>query len=522
MARSSDHPSYRRLAYGARTFAVVVALIPGLATGRATDLSGVAVLALVWIAVSGLESAPPRPWASIALESVAIASVSAASLGHRSTLLVALMVPGFTAALRLGARGLAVSMSLEVVTFVFVAVAKTGMLSNDQATATLTWLFAGLGLGAIAIFLHSSERRADPLAPYLDAQHLIRDLIELSETLDGSLDALAPAHRIADQITEDLPVSHLQVAVSRDESLSSVVSIPEPLGIDLSSIARQAWIEETVVTAGDDFAFPLRTGSGQIGVVSGRIGSHAMADEVLRTRVHHARDAVADYAVHLDTALLFARLREAATAQERRRLAREMHDGIAQDIASLGYLVDALARHSSPEQAKALDLLRARISGVVAEVRQSVQALRSDVHESPSLGAAISSVARHLSATSTTPIRVSLDERTTRLQPEVEAQLMRIAQEAMNNAVRHAEATSIEVRVTVTPGSAQIVVRDDGTGMKHGRPDSQGLSIMRERAALINADLELIPVQPHGTAVIVRLRNRSRAGHRSAATHVPG
>jgi signal transduction histidine kinase len=99
---------------------------------------------------------------------------------------------------------------------------------------------------------------------------------------------------------------------------------------------------------------------------------------------------------------------------------------------------------------------------------------------------------------------------------------MRIAQEAMNNAVRHAEATSIEVRVTVTPGSAQIVVRDDGTGMKHGRPDSQGLSIMRERAALINADLELIPVQPHGTAVIVRLRNRPRAGQRSAPTRVPG
>ena len=179
MAAPRDSSSYRRLAYGARTFAVVVALIPGLATGRATDLSGVAVLALVWIAVSGLESAPPRPWASIALESIAIGSICAASLGHRSTLLVALMVPGFTAALRIGARGLAVAMSLEVVTFVAVAVAKTGTLSNDQATSTLTWLLAGLGLGAIAIFLHSSDRRADPLAPYLDAQHLIRDLIEL-------------------------------------------------------------------------------------------------------------------------------------------------------------------------------------------------------------------------------------------------------------------------------------------------------------------------------------------------------
>jgi signal transduction histidine kinase len=522
MVRPSDLSSYRRLAYGARSFAVVVALVPGLAAGTLTELTGVAVLALLWVAVAGLESAPLRPWASIALESIAVASVSAASLGHRSALLVALMVPGFTAALRLGARGLAVAMSLEIVTFVPVAVIKTGLLSNDQATASLTWLLAGVGLGAIALFLHSNERRSDPLSPYLDAQDLIRDLIELSGTLDGSLDALAPAHRIAEQITDDLPVSHLQVAVSRDGALSPVVSIPEPLGIDLSDIARRAWTDESVVLTGDDFAFPLRTGSGQIGVVSGRIGNNTMPEEVLLGRVRNARDAVADYAVHLDTALLFATLREAATAQERRRLAREMHDGIAQDIASLGYLVDALSRHSSPEQTKALDLLRARISGVVAEVRQSVQSLRSDVNESPSLGAAISSVARHLSATSATPIRVSLDERTTRLRPEVEAQLMRIAQEAMNNAVRHAEASSIEVRVRVTPGTAQIVVRDDGTGMKQPRPDSHGLSIMRERAALIDADLEIIPVAPHGTAVIVRLRSSSRAGHRSVAARVRG
>jgi signal transduction histidine kinase len=104
----------------------------------------------------------------------------------------------------------------------------------------------------------------------------------------------------------------------------------------------------------------------------------------------------------------------------------------------------------------------------------------------------------------------------------VEAQLMRIAQEAMNNAVRHAEASSIEVRVRVTPGTAQIVVRDDGTGMKQPRPDSHGLSIMRERAALIDADLEIIPVAPHGTAVIVRLRSSSRAGHRSVAARVRG
>ena len=132
-------------------------------------------------------------------------------------------------------------------------------------------------------------------------------------------------------------------------------------------------------------------------------------------------------AVRLDTALMFSEFRDTATADERRRLAREMHDGVAQDIASLGYLVDALAaRPATPQQADQFQVLRERISHVVAEVRQSVLTLRTSVGESESLGAAISSVARNLSEVSGIPIHVTLDEHTTRLRPAVEAELYRI------------------------------------------------------------------------------------------------
>ncbi len=76
--------------------------------------------------------------------------------------------------------------------------------------------------------------------------------------------------------------------------------------------------------------------------------------------------------------------------------------------------------------------------------------LRTSIGEAESLGAAISNVARHLSESSGIPIRVRLDEQPQRLRPpEVEAELFRIAQEAMNNAVKHARATSIDVRCQV-------------------------------------------------------------------------
>ncbi|WP_278256222.1 histidine kinase [Nocardioides convexus] len=100
-----------------------------------------------------------------------------------------------------------------------------------------------------------------------------------------------------------------------------------------------------------------------------------------------------------------------------------MHDGVAQDIASLGYLVDALAaRPADEQQAKTFAMLRERVSVVVSEVRRSVMNLRTSIGEAESLGGAISSVARHLSESSGIPIRVRLDEQPARLRPEVEAE----------------------------------------------------------------------------------------------------
>ena len=223
--------------------------------------------------------------------------------------------------------------------------------------------------------------------------------------------------------------------------------------------------------------------------------------------------------MHLDTALLFSKLRDAATADERRRLAREMHDGVAQDIASLGYLVDALAASpSTPAQAETLQRLRDRITAVVGEVRRSVQTLRTDAEASESLGAAIGGLARHLSESSGIPIRVTVSETTTRLRAEVESELLRIAQEAMTNAVRHSGADSIDVDCRVAAPHAEIVISDDGAGLGRARPDSFGLDIMRERAALIDADLVVRDGEPQGT--VVRVTVPSRHARPSPAPHV--
>jgi signal transduction histidine kinase len=298
--------------------------------------------------------------------------------------------------------------------------------------------------------------------------------------------------------------------VRRDDALIALAhhsSSEEREPTETDELADTAWSEATVQVVGHDFAFPLTTSGVTIAVVSGRLAAGLDPELLGLTRQLRSLAArLEPIALRLDTAQLFAEFRDSATSDERRRLAREMHDGVAQDIASMGYIVDALISAApDPEHEAALHQLRSMITSVVGEVRHSVMSLRTQAGSSESLGAAIASLARHLSDVSGIPIAVTADERTSRLRHEVEAELLRIAQEAMNNAVKHSRASIIDVQCRVHAPSAEIVVTDDGRGLQPGRRDSHGLSIMRERAALIGGVLEVGPGEGGGTRVSVRV-----------------
>ena len=116
-----------------------------------------------------------------------------------------------------------------------------------------------------------------------------------------------------------------------------------------------------------------------------------------------------------------------------------MHDGVAQDVASLGYLVDNIAAAAPPTRPRSTHVARLRkeVSRVVGELRNSVFDLRNEVGAGQGLGQSIASFARHIGSHSDLTVHVTLDESTVRLRPRVEAELLRIAQEAINNARRH-------------------------------------------------------------------------------------
>jgi signal transduction histidine kinase len=387
-----------------------------------------------------------------------------------------------------------------------------GKLSPEQGGAAFSWAITGLGLGLIASFVRANFLDGtDPQRAYRDAQALIRELIGLSGRLSSGLDPVALGGQIESAVRDELPVAALTVHIPRGDVLTPLVGDTGLASPDLAvseTLAQECLATGNVRVSGHCFAFPLNSGSGPAAVVSGVLAPGLDPQVMDLPRRLSALDRkLSPATVRLDTAVLFLAFRDSATVEERRRLAREMHDGVAQEIASLGYFVDTLVQQEpdgSP-RSRQLGLLRERLTMVVGEVRRSVQTLRTSIGENDSLGTAIGSLARHLGASSGIPIHVTLDELTTRLRSEVESELLRIAQEAMTNAVRHSGASTIDVLCRVAPPNAEIVVSDNGNGLGTGRDDSHGMEIMRERATLIGADLDVRDRAPHGTTVAVRL-----------------
>ena len=165
-----------------------------------------------------------------------------------------------------------------------------------------------------------------------------------------------------------------------------------------------------------------------------------------------------ELALRLETALLFSEVRSLATAEERRRLAREIHDGIAQELASLGYVVDDLAARARylPDLEADLKTLRGELTRVISELRLSIFDLRSEVQSTVGLGTALSDYVRQVGASSNLTVHLVLDESPMRLPIDAETELLRIAQEAVTNARKHANAENLWVTCRVDPPSAYL------------------------------------------------------------------
>lgn len=509
----------------ARGAAFIATAIPLGVVDAGNSWPFVLAFATAWAAAA---LASPRLPPDIALVSeglviTMIGTAGAVTTGHLP--LACLAVTPFLGGLRRGAVGTVSCLVAQTTVIGIGVVVAPEAVTVETSTDAVTGLLLGLGLGLIATFVRSTVSSRDAITPYLDARVLLEELLSLSERLDAGLDARAIGARMLTQVQDALPTHEIAVWDARDGTLLPLVTgsrlEPEDHGQPHASrLAERSTDGTTPLVEGSTFALPLHTVVGRVAVVTGEL-SRGMTSNPRQVvgKLRQLSQSLQPVTVQLDAALMFDEVRSAATRDERRRLSREMHDGVAQDIASMAYLLDVVAEDLPAGVAPQIELLRSTISRVVTEVRASVSALRTDVDANQSLGQAVSGLARRLSASSGISIRCTVDERTTRLSPHVESELVRITQEALTNAVKHSGARAIDVTCQVDAPRARIVVRDNGIGLGQHRSDSHGLTIMRERAALVGAALTIDSSQL-GTVVYVSLGSRAGAS-RPPAEEVP-
>jgi signal transduction histidine kinase len=216
-------------------------------------------------------------------------------------------------------------------------------------------------------------------------------------------------------------------------------------------------------------------------------------------------------ALAIDNARWFARLRTVGAAEERTRIARELHDRIGQSLAYVAFELDRILKRAEGQTVHDdLERLRADVRSVVGEVRETLYDMRTDVTEARGLVDALEGylVRVRERARVETSFR---HEETARLPVPQEREMWRVAQEAISNVERHARASHLSVRWRCDGTNALLVVTDDGQGFpvgKAGRVDSYGMLGMRERADAIGAVLEFESEQGRGTTVRCRLESK--------------
>lgn len=196
---------------------------------------------------------------------------------------------------------------------------------------------------------------------------------------------------------------------------------------------------------------------------------------------------------------------------ERTRIAREIHDNLAQEMSGISVQLEVVARTMPPEAEAArthLDRARRQVRHGIAEARRYVWNLRSSALEKSDLPTALAETARRLTNETAIQAQVEVNGTFRPLAPLVEDNLLRIGQEAMNNAVKHARAKRISVNLIFAARRVQLSVRDDGCGFdnqaaSNGQPGHFGLIGMRERAEQIGGTLSILSGNGSGTEIVV-------------------
>jgi signal transduction histidine kinase/HAMP domain-containing protein len=306
--------------------------------------------------------------------------------------------------------------------------------------------------------------------------------------------------------------SQLRLKVGVEGITGWVAARGEPLLVrDVTSDPRFLKIVEAD-EARSELAVPLKTHEAVIGVLdvqSDRLNAFDDSDlGVLQTLAHQA-------AVAIENARLYERAQRLAVMEERNRLARDLHDSVTQAVYGVTLYAEAATRLLATGQVDVatshLQELRTTAQQALREMRSLIFELRPPVLEQEGLVAALQARLESVEARAGIGTELKIDGESP-LPKEIEEGLYRIAQEALNNVLKHSEARNVRLYLRREDGAAMLEVSDDGIGfdpVADGEHGGLGLGGMEERASLMGANLTIRSNPGGGTTVRVEVTSMS-------------
>jgi signal transduction histidine kinase len=199
--------------------------------------------------------------------------------------------------------------------------------------------------------------------------------------------------------------------------------------------------------------------------------------------------------------------RQAGVLEERQRLAREIHDTLAQDFASVVVQLEAAeaAQNTELSSTRFLEQARAVARDGLSEARRMVWALRPEILENSSLVSALERFLKRWGEENQIKANLTVTGEPSLLSPELEVNLLRITQEALSNVRKHAKASQVNVTLSYLEELVLLDIQDDGLGLQPASLGSFGLRSMRERIESLGGSFTLESEPGQGTTVAVGL-----------------
>jgi len=366
-----------------------------------------------------------------------------------------------------------------------------GVLLLDSAPgagAQIPWWLIGLACAGIALTLrpvgHWLRRRVDDL---IFGQHdtPFAMLAQLNQHLEGATapDALLPTVAATLAATLNLPYVSIETEPG-DERPAATFGTPPP-GAEIASIPLTYR------------AIPL----GSLRVSARRPRDRLSAGDA-RLLAELARQVgITLHAARLGDALQASRTQLVlAREEERRRIRRDLHDGLGPTLASLRLQLGALRPRvqGDPDAERLIDELRDEVRVATAEIRRLVYDLRPPLLDEFGLLGALRSLDLHRDGLS---CRVEAPAALPPLPAAVEVAIYRVAAEALHNVARHAEASHCAIRLAAQDERLTLTVTDDGRGLPADYLPGIGHRSMRERAAELGGNVTILPLPAGGTCV---------------------